>query len=233
MKKIMISAALVCLAGFTYAQKPVAGDVTGDVELQFQTGTSAIHILSPNLNARYFLKDDMALRLSLSLNTSSTSQDYTENADGTGGTGTAESSSSGFGIGVGIQKHFAGTERLSPYVGAGISFNSGSSSEDWNNVGMDPFTGQMGYVSGTTVKVDGASTSTFGIGVNAGADYYFVNHIYLGIEVGLGFASTSIGEETTTVTATGVPTTTTVSQGGSSSGINVGANSGLRLGFVF
>ena len=38
MKKVIISAALVCLAGFTYAQKPVAGDVTGEVQLNFQTG---------------------------------------------------------------------------------------------------------------------------------------------------------------------------------------------------
>lgn len=227
MKKIMISAALVCLAGFTYAQKPVAGDVTGDVELRFQTGGDFIHVLSPNLNARYFLKDDLALRLSLNVNTSSSSQDYTENPDGTGGTGTQESSSSGFGLGVGIQKHFAGTEKLSPFVGAGISFNTGSSTEDWTN-----FDG-TGYSNGTTVKVDGPSTSTFGIGVNAGADYYFVNHVYLGIEVGLGFSSSSIGEETTTITATGVPSSTTVSQGGSSSGIGVGANSGIRLGFVF
>lgn len=227
MKKIMISAALVCLAGLTYAQKPAAGDVTGDVELRLQTGGDYIHVLSPNLNARYFLKDDMALRLGLNLNTSSTSQDYTENADGTGGTGTEESSSSGFGLSVGIQKHFAGTERLSPYVGADISFNSGSSSADWTN-----FDG-TGFNNGYNVKVDGASTSTFGIGVNAGADYYFVNHIYLGIEVGLGFSSTSLGEETTTITQTGQPTTTIVSQGGSSSGFGVGANSGLRFGFVF
>lgn len=95
MKKVLISAALVCLAGLTYAQKPVAGDVTGDVELRLQTGGDYIHVLSPNLNARYFLKDDLALRLSLGVNTSSSSQDYTENADGTGGTGKQESSKIG------------------------------------------------------------------------------------------------------------------------------------------
>lgn len=228
MKKVIISAALVCLAGFTYAQKPAAGDVTGDVELRFQTGGDYIHILSPNLNARYFLSDDLALRLSLGVNTSSTSEDFTENADGSGGAGTRETSSSNFGIGVGIQKHFAGTEKLSPYIGAGINFNTGSSSEDWNN-----FDGTS-YAAGYVVKVDGASTSTFGIGVNAGADYYFVNHVYVGIEVGLGFSSSSEGEETTTITpGTGSTTTTIVSQGSSSSGIGVGANSGIRLGFVF
>ena len=228
MKKVLISAALVCLAGLTYAQKPVAGDVTGDVELRLQTGGDYIHVLSPNLNARYFLKDDLALRLSLGVNTSSSSQDYTENADGTGGTGKQESSSSNFGIGVGLQKHFAGTEKLSPYIGAGISFNSGSSSETWTN-----FDGTS-FATGYNVKVDGASTSTFGINLNAGADYYFVPNVYVGIEVGFGFSSSSEGKETTTITpGTGATTITVVSQGGSSSGIGMGANSGLRFGFVF
>ena len=226
MKKVILSAALVALTGLTYAQKPTAGDVTGEVELRFQTGGDYVHVLSPNLNARYFLQDDLALRLSLGVNTSSTSNDFTENADGTGGSGTYETSSSNFGIGVGIEKHFAGTERLSPYIGAGINFSTGSSSQTGTNSD-----GTM-YMASYSKKVDGPSSSSFGIGVNAGADYYFVNNIYLGIEVGLGFSTGSLGKSTTTETSGGV-TVTSISQGGSNSGISVGPNTGLRLGLIF
>ena len=226
MKKVILSAALVAITSFAFAQKPAAGDVTGDVELRFQTGGDFVHVLSPNLNARYFLKDDMALRLTLGVGTSSSSQDFTENLDGSGGTGKYDMSSSSFGIGVGIEKHFAGTEKLSPYVGAGINFSTGSSSATGTNADG------TSYMAAYTEKVDGASVSTFGIGVNAGADYYFVNHVYVGIEVGLGFSSASSGKSTTTITSGGV-SSTSVSQGGSSSGIGVGANSGVRLGFCF
>jgi len=239
MKKMIISAALVCLAGVTYAQKPVAGDVTGEVQLNFQTGGGFINVLSPDFKARYFLQDDMALRLNLGVTTNSTSQDYSENNTDTAEIGTFETSSSKFKIGVGIEKHFAGTERLSPYVGANINFTTGSESSTETNVVYDPFQTNPGYVytAGRTSEVDGPSSTTFGIGILAGADYYFVNHVYIGIEASLGFSTTSSGEKTTTTTQAtpGIPTTTSTSitPGGSESGIGHDWNSGLRLGFVF
>ena len=237
MKKMIISAALVCLAGVTYAQKPVAGDVTGEVQLNFQTGVAPIGIFSPDFKARYFLADDMALRLNLGITTSSSSSDYAENSTDTAEIGTLDRSSSTFKIGVGIEKHFAGTTRLSPYVGAAISFSTSSNSADETNVAQDPFTLQYGYAQGVTTTVDGPSSTTFGIGILAGADYYFVDHIYLGIEGGLGFSTTSDGERTSTtvVAQPGVPTTTTTSitRGGSESGIGHNYYAGLCLGFVF
>lgn len=179
----------------------------------------------------------MALRLNLGITTSSSSSDYAENSTDTAEIGTLDRSSSTFKIGVGIEKHFAGTTRLSPYVGAAISFSTSSNSADETNVAQDPFTLQYGYAQGVTTTVDGPSSTTFGIGILAGADYYFVDHIYLGIEGGLGFSTTSDGERTSTtvVAQPGVPTTTTTSitRGGSESGIGHNYNAGLRLGFVF
>ncbi|MFN8164885.1 MAG: hypothetical protein U0X76_01605 [Bacteroidia bacterium] len=229
MKKIILSAALVAIAGFTYAQKPAAGDVTGEVTMYFQTGTSAVSIWTPDLKARYFLSDDMALRIDFAVATSSSSQDVTEAAPGTG-TGKYESSSSTFIIGAGIEKHFAGTERLSPYVGAGLSFSTGSSDETFTN--CDNFGGGLVYTPDYLRTEDNASVSTFGLKLMAGADYYFVNNVYLGIEVGWGFSTTSNGDATSTTTSGG---TTTVSKtpGGSSSGLSLSYNPGLRFGFVF
>ena len=237
MKKMIISAALVCLAGVTYAQKPVAGDVTGEVQLNFQTGGGFINVFSPDFKARYFLADDMALRLNLGVNTNSSSSDYSENGTDTAEIGTLDRSSSLFKIGVGIEKHFAGTERLSPYVGANIMFSTGSSSQTETNVAYDPTFQDYVYSQGTTTEYDGPSTTTFGIGILAGADYYFVNNVYIGIEAGLAFTTTSEGEQTITSTQSfpGQPTITSnfISPGGSNSGIGHNVNSGLRLGFIF
>ena len=83
-------------------------------------------------------------------------------------------------------------------MGAAISFSTSSNSADETNVAQDPFTLQYGYAQGVTTTVDGPSSTTFGIGILAGADYYFVDHIYLGIEGGLGFSTTSDGERTST-----------------------------------
>ncbi len=240
MKKMIISAALVCLAGVTYAQKPVAGDVTGEVQLNFMTGFDYIKVLSPDFKARYFLQDDMALRLNLGVTTNSTSKDYAEDpTSDTTDIGTFESSSSSFTIGVGIEKHFAGTERLSPYVGAAIGFTTGSSSSTETNVFYNDQiqVPDYQYVQGRSSEIDGPSSTKFSIGILAGADYYFVNHIYLGIEAGLGFSTTSSGdtEAVTTQATPGLPTvtTTSVTPGGSNSGIGHNVNGGLRLGFVF
>ncbi len=221
MKKIILSIVAVLAFGYANAQiktdagtfgKPTAGTIIMEVTMTPNIAGGGIFSL-PTLNselgligikARKFSSDKQALRVAANLSVLSSGEEDAA--------GDKEDTEFAVGVAVGMEHHMAGAERLSTYWG---------------------YEGNLGYVSGTTVKVDGASTSTFGIGVNAGADYYFVNHIYLGIEVGLGFSSTSEGEETTTVTQTGLPTSTSVSPGGSSSGIGVGANSGLRLGFVF
>jgi outer membrane protein W len=232
MKKIILSAALVAIAGLTYAQKPAAGAVTGEIQLNFQTGTSAVNVVSPDLKARYFLADDLALRINFGVTSSSTSYDVAENPDGTGSTGTVEASASGFSIGVGIEKHFAGTERLSPYIGASIGYSSNSSDATLTNAAYDPTFGDYMYANGYSSTQDNGAVSTFGIKLLAGADYYFVNNVYLGVEVGWGFSSSSEGD-TKTVDVTPAGSSTSVSPGGSSSSLSVSTNPGLRLGFRF
>ena len=76
----------------------------------------------------------------------------------------------------GIERHFSGTDKLSPYVGAealiGYGLYSNSSEyQDANDVEATKITN--GFF-------------TLGAGVFAGVDYYFVESLYLGVEIGYG-----------------------------------------------
>lgn len=95
----------------------------------------------------------------------------------------------------GIEKHFAGTERLSPYVGAFVNIGYSSKKETWEkqyapvgNVADLPAGDESSipFVMGQDIT----RTGTLNLGLNgvAGFDYYVAKHLYLGAEVGFGFA---------------------------------------------
>jgi len=94
----------------------------------------------------------------------------------------------GFSLRPGYEKHFAGTDRLSPYVGAELIFamTSKTYTEEYHtgnsaaNIG-DP----ANHSTWTAERKDG--TTTFGLNAVAGADFYFADNFYLGVELGLGF----------------------------------------------
>lgn len=84
-------------------------------------------------------------------------------------------------IAPGIEKHFAGTDRLSPYIGgeAVVAFQRMTMKEEFL-VGDD-------IEEGTTK--DG--NLTFGVNGFFGFDFYFADNIYLGGELGFGVQFTS------------------------------------------
>lgn len=134
-------------------------------------------VVSPALKARYFLADDLALRVQLGVLASSA----TSKNEPTSGPSTEQKiSRNGFQLAVGVEKHFSGAERLSTYAGAEIGFGLVSAKAK-NNNGTDEFTGKQ------------AGTS-FGLRALAGFDYYFIPKVYLGAELGLGLAATSYGK---------------------------------------
>jgi len=216
MKKLLIAAvALVSAWGAVNAQdfKPGKGNVTADLSL-FSKGIfateSPVMLNSGMLKGRYFISDGMALRGALSLMNDSQKDTSDENV-------TKKQSKSQFGMRFGLEKHFSGTDRLSPYIGAdiGLAYQTQSSSSEPKQ--------------GDKTKVEGPGTFGLGMGLFFGADYYFVKNVYLGVEAGLDLGTTSVGS----VTHTSGGTSTTGQKAGSSSAISVGANAGFKLGFVF
>ena len=228
MKKILFVGALA-LAGAVNAQeiKPTAGDVATEFGVTGGILNTDVKLANSDafFKARYFSTDKLAYRASFSLNTNSDKKDTNPGSNATGKT---VDSSSNFLIGFGLEKHFTGTDRLSPYIGGELllGFDSKKNTDETNNTNGD-------YTKTVTKGPNG-----FGFGARGvfGADYYFAKKVFLGVEAGLQLMYTSTGKTTTTTeTKTGANITTTPSEVPGGSGFNISSSviTGLRLGFVF
>ncbi len=160
------------------------------------------------IRARKFVSDYSAFRLGVGAFVTSNNP-------------TAHSShiTTGFTLAPGIEKHFEGTDRLSPYVGAELVFaNRSERREDHNPI------------NNTTVITRNPSENgwfRFGANVLAGADFYFSKHVYIGAELGYGMSFYNIKN-----TEIEGPSGTNITERGSSFGLGNNLNGRLRLGFV-
>jgi hypothetical protein len=234
MKKTFLSIAAALVGTFAFAQKPTTGSKTAEVVLNFQTGTSAIsYDLPGELRLRYFMKDDMAIRVRLGLGSSSSTDKIADAA----GTTTAEiKTNSGFGIMLapGIEKHFAGTSKLSPFVGAQlmIGFSTAATTEVTN--ADNPVPTAADVKNGDSYKLDAGSNLGFGLGLIMGADYYITDGIFVGGEMGLGlFNMTSNGDGSINTKTGGVSAPELKTLGSSSFDLFGVSTGGVRLGYRF
>ncbi len=137
---------------------------------------------------KYFISDDLALRILLGLGMNSTTT--------TVGTEDITSSNNGFGLGVGMEYHFRPLYSTSPYVGGQIGFSSGST----DNGGEG------------TAEV---TTSSTGISVAAlmGFNWFFTRGLAVGAEYSLGFTSNS-SSQSSGGTEMDLPSTTMIGLAG-------------------
>lgn len=219
MKKFVLSilvASFAIVVANAQDYKPAAGNVTADFGL-FNTGIFTpnevpVNLLDGMLKGRYFLDDYLAVRGALGFGNGSTKDTSTPNI-------VDKVSQSTFALGVGIEKHFGGTERLSPYVGADLGFSTRSqkrSHTDKQN-------------SSNNVIVKEAPHTGISVDVLCGADYYIAQHLYLGIEAGIRLNQLFIGKSSTTIGSS----TNTSEPMGSASEFGTGLFAGFKLGFAF
>lgn len=236
MKKLLLSIAMVAAGAAAYAQKPASGDITLETQLNFQVGNAPISIFTPNVRARYFINPGLAGRLQFLLATSSTTLEFAENNDGTGATGEVKRKSSSFTFRPGIEKHFTGTSKLSPYVGAELDLTFRSASEEWTNSdGEDYVKDQKRKLEGTNSDItdpDDNAGSRIGINLIFGTDYYFTESIYVGGEFTWGWGINTFKDITDTQTVPPSAESKSVTLGGSSSGFGI-LTSAVRLGVKF
>ena len=198
MKKVLLSAAL--LGGMLFganAQEEAAATSAGDykqeagdksVELVLNPGaifasanTPQVGLLENSIKLRSFSTETSAMRLivNLAMDNGTT----ISNGNGTTNDIDLKTKTSQFNVMLrpGIEKHFASSKRLSPYVGgeATIGFQSSSTKTEVID-GADKIT------ENKTTGGDSEDGFTFGVGVFAGVDYYFVKKFYIGAEVGYG-----------------------------------------------
>lgn len=218
MKKVLTIAIVIALGFGAYAQdesityKPTSGDITVDLGLSGGLASTSVSYLNQGFGvgqtfkARYFTGDQQALRATLRIVSNSESQNLDKNGN------SSSKGNTSIVLGGGLEKHFTGTDRLSPYIGGDLIINITSSSE-----------------SNDLTKTE-LSRTDFGLGVKGvfGADYYFVKNVYLGVEAGLGISYTAIGKTTTTTSGT-----KNTAGGGSKFSVAPGVVSGIRIGYVF
>lgn len=226
MKKKVLFIAAIAAAVFTTndlnAQdfKPAGGEK--NVEVNF-TPLGGKPFSINNIKLRYFSTSEMAFRLGISV-ASSSDKTLTLGA-GKDGKGELEAvkSSFGFSLNPGIEMHFEGTDRLSPYYGAEIIFSTLSNKET-----------EQKYDKTEDKVYEGEKTTgstTFGINLLLGADWYFTKSLYMGTEIGFGFASVS--EKDTESIAAVKDAKSATAPGGSSFNLGPNFNSSIRLGFLF
>ena len=209
MKKLMFTLAMFAVAlTSANAQKQLGGEHNLEVSFNPFGGNP---IDASVIKYRMFLDDDAALRVTIGMdNTSNSYLVAPENSlqeFGASGTLThpdlfLSNNHSRVDLGIGYEKHFKGTDNLSPYValGAGVSINSltltrerfsalnlnGETVDDalWTAEPDPANWGVWSYsnaIKSTTINVD----------LLFGADYYINDAIYVGFEAGLRFSQTS------------------------------------------
>lgn len=236
MKKLIVAASMLAACFGAYAQdyKPVAGDVTAELGLFSGDFVNLPNsgFGTPQLKFRYFLQDQMALRVGLNITKTTDTERIYEGAPGTG-EGFARTSNSLVGLNLGVEKHFAGTERLSTYAGADLMVQFTGASEKWENTadGTNFADGENTTIKGT--NADGNSSFGIGARIIAGADYYFVEKVYLGGEFGWGFTAVKNGKVKSEVTSGGTTVSNETKSTGGSFELAPNLTAGVRIGFRF
>ncbi|MDR0803040.1 outer membrane beta-barrel protein [Fluviicola sp.] len=217
MKKLSLLLGGVILSTAVMAQKPtegapmsLEGTISGLANFGFNNssvtnlngttnGNTTASIVTPGLRFRYFVTDNIAVRLSLGFNSAKRTENFYQNEnDNSGGSGTYVTKLGTTTIGIGAEYHFKGTGRLSPYAGLDINFGMGKFSTDGKQTDGNT------WVSADYAEKSVQKTGGFGIGLVGGTDYYFVENFYLGVELGLGFNSYTMKAGTSSVTIAGV-----------------------------
>lgn len=231
MKKSILAATLtVCALSAANAQyRPESGAKA--LEVNFAPLGGSPVSLATGIKYRQFTSQTSVLRLGVFLGHSSegkVTQD--ENSTLNQVELRDRKSSTNISIQPGIEKHFAGTERLSPYVGGFVNIGYGRTSEKKETQFGD---NKVGY------NLTKGGSFNFGLNAVAGFDFYVAQSLYLGTEIGFGFGLNSEGKkkvETLSYNADGNSVTTDgESRVGTGSNWQIGPNvvGQLRLGWLF
>ncbi|MEK0421497.1 MAG: hypothetical protein EBV15_03915 [Bacteroidetes bacterium] len=224
MKKTWTMAFCLMALG-VFAQKPEKGNVTTELGLSLGTGGNTVNTFG--INGRYFYKPDIAFVLGLSGSYSMDVNNYAENGDGTGDEGTFTYRSRYTEISLGVQKHFAGTSRLSPFIGADLL----AGADGTNQKGEDA--GTSGYIKNYSYERE-AQSAQVGIRATVGFDFWVTNGLYVGALYRPVSLILQKEDDTTTTSGSNGSTIKTVSPGGSFANLNtLGELGSIRVGWLF
>ncbi|WP_152567309.1 MULTISPECIES: BT1926 family outer membrane beta-barrel protein [unclassified Porphyromonas] len=224
MRRLLTSLLALCALGVASAQnyKADQGMVSTEVSL-FASGLTSnpLDLTQGALKGRVFLGETLALRMGLNLSNVTTSATKEDNQIVQNHIVKATSSTytNKLLIGVGVEKHFAGTKRLSPYVAADLNWGLGFTQKET----------QTNIKSVEDEVIKSPMEHSLGGAVMLGADYYVAKQVFIGLETGLRAMG---GWKTKGSVRRG----NTIQQGSTTSSsfdLKPTLHAGFRLGFVF
>lgn len=197
---------------------------------------------------RFFTNPDFAWRLGF--NASSVDSTFSsKNYYSTNTNNNYESKRTSFTIGAnfGFEKHFKGTRRLSPYLGADLAVTDRSANQkitngqvvtEYKNSWANPTS--YTYYNGTTTQViysinqSDYGYTRIGIQLVSGFDFYMAKNFFLGYEFNFGFNSTKYKDaEITQTGGTSTPTNNDPSVENKSVSFGPSLMNGIRIGYIF
>jgi hypothetical protein len=207
MKKafILFAAGLFCFAGTdVFAQKQNGDEM--NLELQFAPlGGNPIGI--NGLRLRKFTSETSAFRVNLFLGGTTMREPYREvgeieitipgqdNPASNGSRLYDIARTFDFTIRPGYEIHFDGTDRLSPYVGVELDFGLGNVSDEqerFSPLAQRDANGNLVVQNAVQWShIETTRYSRIGFNLVAGFDFYFVDNLYLGAELGYGWSRTN------------------------------------------
>ncbi|MBM3920376.1 MAG: hypothetical protein FJ347_04020 [Sphingomonadales bacterium] len=213
------------MAPGVFAQKPEKGNVTAVLGLSPGTGGNTVNTFG--INGRYFYKPDIAFVLGLGGSYSVDVNNYAENVDGTGDEGTFTYRSRYTELNLGIQKHFSGTSRLSPFIGADLL----AGADGTHHKGEDA--GTSGYIKNYSYDRE-AQAAQVGIRAVVGFDFWVMKGLYVGAVYRPISLILQKEDDTTTTSGSNGSTIKTVNPGGSYATLNTfGEVGSVRIGWLF
>ncbi|MEY4002858.1 MAG: hypothetical protein RIT07_900 [Bacteroidota bacterium] len=224
MKKIY-SMALCLMALGLFSQKPEEKNVT--TELGISPGNGGNTVNTFGINGRYFVKTNLALVLGLGASYSQDIDNFAENADGTGEEGSFTSRSRYTEIALGVQKHFSGTSRLSPFMGADLLIGADGSHQEGDDANSS------GYIKNYSYERDAQAVQA-GIRATLGFDFWVAKGMYVGAIYHPLIIVTQMQGDTETTSGSNGSTTKTVNPGGIYSSLSTfGQVGSIRVGWLF
>lgn len=188
-----------------------------------------------SLLLRYYYSDNIAFRSGFGVNTF---RKKTETVDSLGNSEVkfdSTFSQNNFFFAPGIETHLSASNRLDPYLGAGLSFGAIGKT----NIETDQrTTDTLGLSSINTTEESGGGFS-FGVNLIAGFNYFFTQNMSIGAEYQLGFSSLRSGgdySKSTTITPVNGSETNireVSSNVQTNSGFRTNSTAGITLSYFF
>jgi len=236
------SVLLFCLAYFGCLQvassqdtlKTSAHSWTTEVNVNPLQGQFSLNNAVNQIKVRYFISDKMAYRMAFSINNTKKDDGQTsfygtnpvDNSD-------VKSTTSG-GLNLGLEKHFAGTRRLSPYLGCELALGFKTANETIET--KELITDIKGAWQTGSYTFTERGYKSAGVNIVTGFDFYIAKHFFFGYEMLLGLNYIKYDDLVKTLTSKTdqLPGSNTYpDQTSSETTIGPRIINGIRLGYTF